>query len=151
MPRILRSQLPDGFFHVTIRGVDGCTIFRDDDDRRLFLKLLAICVTRYRWSVYAFCLMTNHYHLVVEATQPRLSSGMQYLSGRYAQRFNVRHGRTGHLFGGRFTSQVFPGDTLTATATVESVGGGVVELKVSTVNQDGVEVFSGRATAAIAG
>src|SRR5438067_4558964 len=106
MPRILRSQLPDGFFHITARGVDGTAIVRDDHDRLAFLELLAKTVDRYGWTVYTFCLMTNHYHAIVETTQPKLSAGVQYLSGRHAQRFNLRHGRRGHLFGARFASWV---------------------------------------------
>ncbi len=106
MPRPLRSDLSDGFFHVTARGVDGVPIFRDDDDRWSFLHLLRDSVARYRWTCHAFCLMTNHYHLVLEATQPELSRGMQRLNGLHAQRFNRRHSRTGHLFGARFASWV---------------------------------------------
>ena len=106
MPRPLRTDLPDGIFHVTARGVDGAPIFRDDDDRRSFLRLLRETVTRYRWACHAFCLMTNHYHLVLEARQPDLSLGIQRLNGTHAQRFNRRHGRTGHLFGARYASWV---------------------------------------------
>jgi putative transposase len=106
VPRILRSQLPDGFFHITARGVDGTPIVRDDDDRLAFLAYLAKTVERYGWNVYSFCLMTNHYHAVVETTREKLSTGVQYLSGRHAQRFNLRHGRRGHLFGERFASWV---------------------------------------------
>ena len=65
VPRPLRSQLPDGCFHVTTRGVDGCPIYRDDDDRLAFLTMLALCVRRHGWTVHAYCLMSNHYHLIV--------------------------------------------------------------------------------------
>ena len=102
MPRLPRSLLPDGIYHITTRGVDRCPIYRDDDDRRHFLKLLAAAVARFRWSFHALCLMGNHYHLVVESTRAALSDGMRLVNGRYAQEFNLRYGRTGHLFGDRF-------------------------------------------------
>jgi putative transposase len=106
MPRILRSLLPDGFFHVITRGVDGTDIYRDDADRLDFLAQFAAVATYFRWDAHALCLMTNHYHAVVESTVAELSAGMQQLNGDYAQGFNGKHERTGHLFGGRFTSRV---------------------------------------------
>ena len=106
MPRVLRSTLPDGFFHVTTRGVFGARVFRDNADRYAFLRLVEECIDRYGWRVHALCLMGRHYSLLVETTQPRLSRGMQYLNGCYAQRFNLRHGRHGHLWGARFASWV---------------------------------------------
>lgn len=102
MPRPLRSLYPPGYYHVFARGVNRCEIFRSRADRIEFLRLLAAAVPRFRWSCWAFCLMSNHYHLVLEARQPRLSAGMQWLNGVYAARFNLAHGRVGHLFGGRF-------------------------------------------------
>jgi REP-associated tyrosine transposase len=106
VPRILRTALPAGFFHVTARGVDGTAIVRDDDDRLEYLRLAAATVRRHDWSCYAFCLMTTHVHFILEALQAQMSSGVQWLHGVYAQRFNRRHGRDGHLFGGRFASWV---------------------------------------------
>jgi putative transposase len=102
MPRIRRSDLPDGILHVTTRGVFAREIYLDAVDRRLFVALLALVARRYGWHCHAYCLMGTHYHLVVETTIGRLSAGMQYLNGVYAQRFNMRHGRHGHVFGGRF-------------------------------------------------
>lgn len=102
MARALRRDLPDGIYHVTARGVDRAPIFLDDADRRLFLGLLAESVERFAWHCHAFCLMGTHYHLVVEAVRAGLSAGVHWLNGFYAQRFNARHDRTGHLFGGRF-------------------------------------------------
>jgi REP element-mobilizing transposase RayT len=104
MARLVRSTLPDGFYHVTTRGVARCPIFLDDDDRIAFLELLAFVVRLYRWRCHAFCLMTNHYHLVLETTRARLSDGVHRLNGRYAQEFNARYDRSGHLFGARFAS-----------------------------------------------
>ena len=106
MPRQLRRDLPDGVFHVTARGVDSCLIFVDDEDRRFFLGLLCQAVERHGWRCHAFCSMGTHYHLVVETTCDRLSAGFHRLNGVYAQMFNRRHARTGHLFGDRFASWV---------------------------------------------
>src|SRR3954469_4698499 len=118
MPRILRTQLPSpAVYHVTARGVDGADIVRDDHDRRAFLALLAKTVDRYEWQVHVFCLMTNHYHVVVHTTQPQLFAGVQYLSGRHAQRFNLRHGRRGHLFGERSGPRVIRNDDHVTTAS----------------------------------
>jgi putative transposase len=106
VPRILRTSLPDGCFHVTARGVDGVAIFRDDDDRRFYLALLSFVIATYDWTCFAFCLMTNHVHVLVDADVDKLSAGIQYLHGVYAQRFNRKYGRSGHLFGARFASWV---------------------------------------------
>ena len=76
---------------------------RDDDDRLHFLLLLAAVTLRTDWDCQAFCLMPNH-HLVVTTHQDVLSFGLRYLNGRYAQAFNERHGRTGHLFGDRYAA-----------------------------------------------
>jgi REP element-mobilizing transposase RayT len=84
------------------RGNDGIAIFRDDDDRRLFLSLLEEEVARSRWILHDYCLMGNHYHLAIETPECTLSIGMHHLLGRYVQRFNKRHGRRGHLFQERF-------------------------------------------------
>jgi REP element-mobilizing transposase RayT len=110
MPRIRRSDLPDGIFQVTTRGVFRRLVYLDDDDRRFFLALLALVIERYRWECHAFCLMGTHYHLVVETTTERLSAGMQYLNGTYAERFNRRHDRDGHVFGARFAAWVIRDD-----------------------------------------
>jgi len=106
MPRPLRCDLPDGFYHVTSRGVNRCAVFADDVDRVVFLRLLAECVERFAWRCHAFCLMGTHYHLVVETVRARLSAGLHRLNGLYAQHFNHRHDRVGHLFGGRFHSWI---------------------------------------------
>jgi putative transposase len=106
MARPLRSDLPDGIYHVTARGVDGTAIARDDDDRRTFFARLADVIHRFDWQWYAVCLMDTHYHLVIETTRVALSAGLKYLNGPYAQGFNERHGRKGHLFGDRFWASV---------------------------------------------
>ena len=102
MPRPLRSLFPPGYYHVYARGVDRCAIFRTRADCLHFLYLLGRTSRRYGWTCWAFCLMGNHYHLVIETSQPGFSGGLQWLNGLYATRFNRVHGRVGHLVGGRF-------------------------------------------------
>jgi putative transposase len=91
MARILPATLPDGYVHVFTRGVAGTAIFRDDEDRRSFLALLTRAARRSGWELHALCLMTTHYHVVLESTRAHLSAGMQWLNGIYAQDFNRRH------------------------------------------------------------
>jgi putative transposase len=105
-PRLLRSNLPDGIYHVTTRGVADTFVYREDDDRWDFARLLGLVVVRFDWELYALCLMGTHYHGIVATTQVLLSSGMQRLNGIYAQGFNEKYGRAGHLWGGRFVSRV---------------------------------------------
>lgn len=107
MPRVPRCQLPDGLFHVGARGVAKTEIFRDDADRRRFLELVATAAEKFDWDCQAFCLMTTHYHLVLESTQQNLSDGFRLLNGDYAQGFNWKYLRCGHLFGDRFWSRPF--------------------------------------------
>jgi REP element-mobilizing transposase RayT len=102
MARPLRIEFPGAVYHVTSRGNERRAIFRDDEDRRRFLEVLDRTVARWRWVVHAYCLMGNHYHLVIETPEPNLSRGMRQLNGEYTQGFNLRHGRVGHLFQGRF-------------------------------------------------
>lgn len=83
-------------------GLRREAIFEDDEDRRVFLSTLAEVVERFHWICHAYCLMTNHYHLVVETPDANLSKGMRQLNGVYTQASNRRHGRVGHLFQGRF-------------------------------------------------
>lgn len=101
-----RSLLPDGLFHVYARGVPERPIFADDDDRRAFLALLDRATSHHRIVVHAVCLMTTHYHALVEARCTELSRCMQRLHSAYAVGFNRRHGRFGHLFAERFASRV---------------------------------------------
>ena len=110
MGRVRRTSLPEGYFHVISRGVYGTDVFRDSADRRRFLRLLEACEDRHGWTCHAFCLMTTHYHLVVETARVDLSRGVHRLNGRYAVAFNRRHGRFGHLFAERFTARVIESD-----------------------------------------
>lgn len=106
MARIPRSLLPDGIYHAIARGVNRCSIFGDDEDRQLMLRLVLDNVERWSWDFHVLCLMGNHYHFVFESTRQALSNGMHRLNGRYAAAFNARHGRSGHLFGDRFACRV---------------------------------------------
>lgn len=103
MGRPLRLQEP-GYYHVTQRGVAREIVYLDDDDRELFLGLLKRTLRRYAWTLHAYCLMSNHLHLVVQLREPTLARGMQYLTGIYGRRFNERHDRRGHLFQDRYRS-----------------------------------------------
>jgi putative transposase len=116
MARLPRPRLPDGAYHVTARGTDRAPLFLDDEDRRDFINLLRLIVLGERWRCHAYCLMTNHYHLVLETSRERLSEGMRRLNGRYARRFNWRHDRTGHLFEGRYSAKVIDDERQLSTA-----------------------------------
>jgi putative transposase len=93
-------------YHVTARGVGRAAIFLDDLDRVAFMHRLRITAAKFEWRCHAYCLMTNHYHLVIETKIARLSAGMHRLNGHYAQQFNTRQERSGHVFEGRFSSRV---------------------------------------------
>ena len=104
MPRALRPPIENGLYHVTARGNRRCAIYRDDADRTYFLGVLANVVERLAWRLHVYCLMTNHYHLVVQTPLANISRGMQRLNSMHAQWFNWRHELDGHLFQGRFHS-----------------------------------------------
>ncbi len=102
MARPLRIEYPGAVYHVTSRGNAHGKIFSDNQDRLSFLDVLAGVVKRYRWLCHAYCLMGNHYHLLVETQEANLSMGMRQLNGVYTQRYNRRHKKCGHVFQGRF-------------------------------------------------
>jgi REP element-mobilizing transposase RayT len=102
MARPLRIEFPGALYHVTCRGNAREKVFLVDPDREFFLQVLTQVVDRFNWRCHAYCLMTNHYHLLVETVDPTLSRGMRQLNGVYTQEFNRRHRRTGHVFQGRF-------------------------------------------------
>ncbi|MDZ4732776.1 MAG: transposase [Nitrospirota bacterium] len=104
MARQLRLEYPGALYHVTARGNEQHTIFHDETDRRNFLTLFGREILQQQWQCYSYCLMGNHYHLLIETPEPNLSRGMQRLNGSYTQRFNWRHQRVGHLLQGRFKS-----------------------------------------------
>ena len=102
MARPLRIEYDGALYHVTSRGNERKPIFKDDADRTLFLAILSQVTERFHWLCHAYCLMDNHYHLVIETPDGNLSKGMRQLNGVYTQAFNRRHHRVGHLFQGRF-------------------------------------------------
>jgi putative transposase len=106
MARVLRTSLPDGYFHVYSRGIAGVPIFPADQDRTALLALSRKAARRHGWEILAACAMSTHYHLVVEATRAALSSGMQWLNSRYARAFNKRYDRFGSVFAERFQTRV---------------------------------------------
>lgn len=106
MARPLRLEFPGALYHVMSRGHEKSSIFRGDCDRRTFLAILAAVIRKERWLLHSYCLLGNHYHLLLETPLGKLSRGMHALNALYSQRFNHRHKRRGHLFEGRFKALV---------------------------------------------
>lgn len=102
MTRPLRIEFPGALYHVTSRGDRQEDIYLDDEDRRAYLDILKNVCERFNWIVHAYCLMSNHYHLLIETPDSNLSQGMRQLNGVYTQSFNRRHKREGHVYQGRF-------------------------------------------------
>lgn len=102
MARPLRIEFPGAVYHVTARGDRREEIYRDDTDRRTHLAVLGAAMKRFNAELLAYCLMGNHFHLVLHTRRANLSRAMQYVNGIYTQRFNKRHALVGHLFQGRF-------------------------------------------------
>jgi putative transposase len=102
MPREPRQFVPGGVYHVFSRGSNRQAIFAFDSDRIDFIDCLARAATNHDVACLAYCLMPNHYHLVLQAGASGLSNAMKALNGRYSLRFNQRHGRDAHLFKNRF-------------------------------------------------
>lgn len=106
MARPLRIEFIGGLYHVTARGDGREDIYLSDADRHLFLAVLSDVVDRFNWTIHAYCLMSNHYHLLVETPEANLSKGMRQLNGVYTQAFNKAHHRVGHVFQGRYKAIV---------------------------------------------
>jgi REP element-mobilizing transposase RayT len=104
MARPLRLESAGALYHVTVRGNERRSIFLGDEDsgRVVFLDVLGATCERFNWALHAYCLMTNHYHLLVETPDANLSKGMRQLNGVFTQFVNRTHPRVGHLFQGRF-------------------------------------------------
>lgn len=111
MARPLRIEYPGAVYHITNRGNDKKAVFKDDQDRETFLKILAHVNKRYHWICHAYCLMGNHYHLMIETPDGNLSLGMRQLNGVYTQARNKRHNKTGHLFQGRYKAILIQKDS----------------------------------------
>lgn len=102
MARQLRIEFAGALYHITSRGNAQENIYRNDQDRKNFLSRLNITCNRYDWYCHAYCLMDNHYHLLIETNTSSLSKGMKHLNGTYTQYFNRSHKRVGHVYQGRF-------------------------------------------------
>lgn len=111
MARPLRIEYPGAVYHITSRGNEKKAVFRSDQDRINFLNTLQHVNKRYNWICHAYCLMDNHYHLLIETPDGNLAIGMRQLNGVYTQLFNKLHGRTGHLFQGRYKSILIQKDS----------------------------------------
>jgi REP element-mobilizing transposase RayT len=109
MPRKLRLEYAGAIYHVINRGDRREDIFKDDLDRQQFLSTLEETCQRTEWQVHAYCLMRNHFHLVIETPQANLVAGMKWLLGVYTKRFNIRHKFCGHVFAGRYKALLVEG------------------------------------------
>jgi REP-associated tyrosine transposase len=106
VPRAPRVQFAHAIYHVFARGNNRGTIFETDADRRVFIASLGAAVDEAAWHCFAYCLMTNHYHLVVRTPGGNLAEGMHLLQSTYANRFNHSRDHTGHVFQGRYGARV---------------------------------------------
>jgi REP element-mobilizing transposase RayT len=104
-------QVAGGHYHVTARGTAKAAIFTTDEDRLRFLLVLGEVVEQFGWRLYAYCLMENHYHLALMTPEANLGAGMSRLNQLYAQWFNHRHDRVGHLFQERYWSQLIENES----------------------------------------
>lgn len=110
MARHLRMEYPGAIYHVTSRGNERSDIFRNDRDAERFREKLGGGASRYHVRLYAYVVMTNHYHLLVETPRANLAAFMQQLNTSYTMYYNVRHDRVGHVFSGRYKAKVVAGD-----------------------------------------
>ncbi|MHB1246512.1 MAG: REP-associated tyrosine transposase [Sulfuriferula sp.] len=110
MSRPVRIEFPDALYHVTARGDRSEDIFEDDQDRWGFLSTLEQVIAQFNWVCHAWCLMDNHYHLLIQTPDSNLSKGMRQLNGVYTQASNRCHQRVGHLFQGRFKAILVDSD-----------------------------------------
>ena len=110
MARPLRPLVPGGVYHIMARGNDKRAIYLDDADHVAFLAILGRTIARFGWRCFSYCLMGNHFHLLVQTPEPNLPRGVQYLKTCYAQHFNRVHECSGHLFGGRYKSPLIQQD-----------------------------------------
>ena len=118
MARPIRLEFSGALYHVTSRGDRREAIYEDDADRERFLAVLADVVKDFNWVCHAYCLMSNHYHLLIETPDANLSKGMRQLNGVYTQASNRRHRREGHLFQGRFKAILVDGGAVNTLLTI---------------------------------
>lgn len=110
MARPLRIEYPGAFYHITARGNEQKDIFRDDKDRSQFLGYLETAAGRYKAVIHVYCIMSNHYHLLLSTPEGNLSQIMRHINGGYTTWFNKRHNRYGHLFQGRYKAILVDAD-----------------------------------------
>ncbi|NUO07721.1 MAG: transposase [Candidatus Brocadia sp.] len=110
MSRPWRIEFEGAYYHIVSRGNERRNIFRDNNDRILFLDILGKTSERFEVEVYAYVLMDNHYHLLLKTNKPNISQSMQWLGTTYTRRYNIKHKRIGHLFQGRFKSFLIEND-----------------------------------------
>lgn len=110
MARPLRIEYPGAFYHIIQKGNEGQHIFLSDQDRMKFYDYLSVIHRRYKINIHAYCLMNNHYHLILETEKANLSNAMHYLNTSYTIYFNLNRKRTGHLFRGRYKSILVEAD-----------------------------------------
>ena len=131
MSRPLRIEYPGALYHVTTRGNNGQIVFKDDSSRELFISVLKSIKNRYGLIIHSYCLMDNHYHLLVETCRPNLSEAMRQINGIYTQGFNKKLNRTGHLFQGRYKAIICDKDeyflALVRYIVRNPVGAGLVD------------------------
>jgi len=111
MARPLRIEYSGALYHVTSRGNAGNRIYRNDKDRTYFLELLGFIIERLHWLCHSYCLMDNHYHLIIETPEGKLSQGMRQLNGIYTQKYNKKYKKTGHIFQGRYKAIIIDKDS----------------------------------------
>jgi putative transposase len=111
MARSMRIQFPGAYYHIISRGNNRQSIFFDDFDRLLFLRILGRTQRSYSWKCFAYVLMNNHYHLFIQISKCNLSEGMRDINGIYTQKINKRHKRIGHIFQGRYKSILVDSDS----------------------------------------
>lgn len=111
MARPLRIEYAGALYHVTSRGDRREDIYHDDEDRVIWLEIFASVCERFNWRCHAWCLMDNHYHVLVETAEGNLSKGMRQLNGVFTQRSNRRHGKVGHVFQGRYKAILVDADS----------------------------------------
>jgi len=131
MVRELRAHAEGSFYHIRSRGNAKQIIYADDGDRILFFSFLKDVIHRYEWLCHGYCLMDNHYHLIIETPQDNLIEGIRDLTQRFTQSMNFKHSRTGHLFQGRYWSKLIEDDayflTLSRYIVLNPVAVGLVE------------------------
>ncbi len=111
MSRPVRIEFPGACYHVTSKGTKGQIVFKDKEDKAIFLNVLDNVVARFGWLLHSYVIMDEHYHLVVEVPEANLSRGMRQLNGVYTQHYNRRHSEEGSVFKGRFKSVLFEKDS----------------------------------------